>query len=99
MRSRAARTSWKVGGSGGRRGLQRRRAARVVMAREPLEQVAQRGALVGVERAEELALDALRHLPQAGELPLAVVGDADDVAAAVLRVALPGHVPAPLQRV
>src|SRR5438876_12112307 len=57
------------------------------MARKPQEQPVQRGALVGVERLEDFLLEPLHELAEARELPLALGGEADEVAAAVVRIA------------
>src|SRR5919205_687799 len=74
-------------------------AARVVVAGEPEQQPVQRGAAVVVERSEELLLEALDDRAQSVELGPAVAGEADDVAAAIVWVALALDQAAVLQRV
>ncbi len=101
IRSRAASTSAKAGGSGGtpRRPGCREGTARVVVLGEPEQQLVQRLAVLGAERREELVLELPRQIPEPLELAPARVGDADDVAAPVLRVALPLDQAALLERV
>ena len=65
------------------------RAARVVHPGEADEQLVERLALFGIERGEELVLEPLDERAEPRQLALACRRDADDVAAAVLRVALP----------
>src|SRR3954464_1439227 len=99
MRSRAARTSSKAGGSGSGRRLDSGGAARIVVTRQPLQEIAERSAVVLVERRKVLVLDLLGQLAQPREVALAVGGDADDMAPAVLRVALAGDQAALLEGV
>ena len=59
----------------------------------------ERVAILPRERAEELVLELFRDRAETLELALAVRGDADDVTAAVLRIALPRDQPPVLERV
>src|SRR5437879_5307514 len=62
-------------------------AARVMVARQACQQVLERRALGGVERLEELVVDALDDPAQAGEGFRARRRERDQVAAAIARVA------------
>src|SRR5579871_6005763 len=74
-------------------------AARIVLRRERAEHPVQRGALLGVQRCEELVLEPAHDHAQARELVRAGRGDRDHVAAAILRVALAGDQLARLEAV
>ena len=67
--------------------LDARSEARIVVGREPQEQGLQRGSVAGIERCQELSLDALDDLAEGCELLATRRGQADDVAAAVARIA------------
>src|SRR4051812_19007552 len=66
-----------------------RREARVVVHGQFVEKLAQFLAIGFVQRGEELVLDRLHDRAQPRELPLAVSGERDGVAAAVLGIAAP----------
>src|SRR5205823_14968276 len=65
------------------------RAPRLVLLREAKEQRVQRGALLLVERREELVLDLPPERPQLPQGSLSVLRQLDMVAAAVVGVAVP----------
>ena len=67
--------------------LDARSEARIVVGREPQEQGVQRGSVAGVERCQELSLDALDDLAEGCELVATRGSQADDVAAAVAGIA------------
>src|SRR5439155_2909618 len=73
----------------GRSAAALRPAARVVVDREAHQQRVEGLAVGRVERREELLLDLLGDPAEPDELPLAVGGEADDVAAPVGGIALP----------
>src|SRR5262249_4966797 len=64
-------------------------AARVVVLGQAQEQRVERLPLLGVERCEERLLDLLDQPAESRKLALALGRDADDVAPAILGIALP----------
>src|SRR5439155_16788086 len=80
-----------------RRGVER--AARLVLLGEAEQERVQVRAFLLAERGEEVILDLLRERSQPPQHPLAIAGEADEVSAAVVRIATALDQPALLELV